>query len=134
MLGLAVFHHQFVDAYFVPAYYEMVLNKTVNLKDLEAADYELYEGLTCQWTLCVQTSHSRIFTLTPLCFAGKMTSRGVPKETFTMTKDSFGKHVNVDLRSGSSSQDPTKSNQGAYVEPSSPTVLQATSPNCSAHS
>ena len=132
MLGLAVFHHRFVDAYFAPAFYEMVLNKKVNLKDLEAVDYELYEGLT--WTLCVQTSHSRILTLTPLCFAGKMTSRGVPKETFTMTKDSFGKHVNVDLRSGGSSQDPTKSNQGAYVEPSSPTVLQATSPKYSAHS
>ena len=132
MLGLAVFHHRFVDAYFAPAFYEMVLNKKVNLKDLEAVDYELYGGLT--WTLCVQTSHSRILTLTPLCFAGKMTSRGVPKETFTMTKDSFGKHVNVDLCSGGSSQDPTKSNQGAYVEPSSPTVLQATSPNYSAHS
>ena len=88
-----------MDAYFVPAFYDTVLNKTVNLKDLEAVDYELYEGPT--WTLCVQTSHSRILTPTPLCFAGKITSRGVPKETFNMTKDSFGKHVNVDLRSAS---------------------------------
>ena len=44
---------------------------------------------------------------------------GVFKETFTVTKDNFGKHVNVDLRPGGSSQDPTKSNQDAYVEPSS---------------
>ena len=64
----------------------------------------------------------------------EITSRSVQKETFTMTKDNFGKHVNVDLRPGGSSQDPTKSNQDAYVEPSSPTVLQAASPNCSAHS
>ena len=46
--------------------------KKVNLEDLEAVDYELYEGFT--WTLCVQTSHSRILTSTPLCFAGKITS------------------------------------------------------------
>jgi len=29
----------------------MVLNKKVNMKDLEAEDYELYKGLT--WMLCV---------------------------------------------------------------------------------
>src|SRR6201996_7267723 len=51
VLGLAVFHHRFLDAYFVPGFYKMVLNKKVNLKDLEAVDYELYKGLT--WMLCV---------------------------------------------------------------------------------
>ena len=51
VLGLAVFHHRFLDAYFVPGFYKMVLGKRVNLKDLEAVDYELYKGLT--WMLCV---------------------------------------------------------------------------------
>jgi E3 ubiquitin-protein ligase NEDD4 len=53
VLGLAVFHHRFLDAYFVPGFYKMVLNKKVNLKDLEAVDYELFKGLT--WMLYVLT-------------------------------------------------------------------------------
>ena len=40
MLGLAVLHHCFLDVYFVARFYKMVLNKKVNLKDLEAVDYE----------------------------------------------------------------------------------------------
>ena len=51
VLGLAVFHHRFLDAYFVPGSYKIALNKKVNLKDLEAVDYDLYKGLT--WMLCV---------------------------------------------------------------------------------
>jgi E3 ubiquitin-protein ligase NEDD4 len=51
VLGLAIFHHRFVDAYFVPGFYKMTLGKRVNIKDLEAVDYELYKGLT--WMLCV---------------------------------------------------------------------------------
>jgi E3 ubiquitin-protein ligase NEDD4 len=51
ILGLAVFHHRFLDAYFVPGFYKLVLGKKVNIKDLEAVDYELYKGLT--WMLCV---------------------------------------------------------------------------------
>jgi len=48
---LTVFHHRFFNAYFVPGFYKMVLDKKVNLKDLEAVDYELYKGLT--WMLYV---------------------------------------------------------------------------------
>jgi E3 ubiquitin-protein ligase NEDD4 len=51
VVGLAIFHHRFLDVSFVPAFYKMVLDKEVNLKDLEAVDYELYKGLT--WMLCV---------------------------------------------------------------------------------
>ena len=40
-----IFCHWFINAYFVPVFYKIVLNK-VNLKDLEAVDYELYNCLT----------------------------------------------------------------------------------------
>ena len=50
VVGLTVFHNRFLDANFTPGFYMMVLNK-VNLKDLEAVDYEMYMGLT--WMLCV---------------------------------------------------------------------------------
>jgi len=51
VLGLAVSHHRFLNTYFVPGFYKMVLNKKVNLKGLEAVDYRLYKDLT--WMLCV---------------------------------------------------------------------------------
>ncbi len=51
VLSLAVLHHRFLNAYFVPGFYKMVLNKKVNLEDLEVVDSELYNGLT--WMLCV---------------------------------------------------------------------------------
>ncbi|KAI9451617.1 hypothetical protein BJY52DRAFT_1296816 [Lactarius psammicola] len=35
---------------FMPGFYKVVLNKKVNLKDLEAVDHGLYKGIT--WMLC----------------------------------------------------------------------------------
>lgn len=48
---MAVFHHRFLDAYFVPSFYKMILGKKVTMKDLEAVDYELWRGLS--WMLYV---------------------------------------------------------------------------------
>jgi len=50
-LGLAIFHHRFLDAYFVPSFHKMILGKKVTLKDLEAVDAELHRGMT--WMLFV---------------------------------------------------------------------------------
>jgi hypothetical protein len=68
VLGLAVFHRRFFDVSLVPAFYKMVLNKKVTLKDLEAVDYELYKGLT--WMLCVLNRRSVILADASL---GRMT-------------------------------------------------------------
>ncbi|KAI9454451.1 HECT-domain-containing protein [Lactarius psammicola] len=95
VLGLAVFHHRFLDAYFVPSFYKMVLGKKVNIKDLEAVDYELYKGLT--WM-----------------FENDIT--GVLEETFSVTEDRFGEHVVVELRPGGASQDVTEANKEEYVD------------------
>ena len=56
VFGLAVFHHRFLDASFVPAFYKMILDKRLSLGDLEAVDYELYSSLTRM--LCVFTLYS----------------------------------------------------------------------------
>ena len=115
VLGLAVFHHRFLDAYFVPGFYKMVLNKKVNLKDLEAVDYELYKGLT--WMLCVHTSRRICCVITELLsFFRENDITDVLEETFSVTEDRFGEHVIVDLRPGGSSQDVTESNKDAYVD------------------
>ncbi|KAH8977835.1 HECT-domain-containing protein [Lactarius akahatsu] len=95
VLGLAVFHHRFLDAYFVPSFYKMVLGKKVNMKDLEAVDYELYKGLT--WML-------------------ENPITGVLEETFSVTEDRFGEHVIVELRPGGAAQDVTEANKEEYVD------------------
>ena len=40
-LGLAIFHRQFVDAYFITSLYKVVLGKRIMLSDLESVDAEL---------------------------------------------------------------------------------------------
>ncbi|KAI9456214.1 hypothetical protein BJY52DRAFT_1276782 [Lactarius psammicola] len=42
VIGFAVFHHWFLNEYFVPGFYKMVLDKKVNPKDPEAVDFESY--------------------------------------------------------------------------------------------
>jgi E3 ubiquitin-protein ligase NEDD4 len=44
-LGLAIFHRRFLDAYFVPSLYKMILGKPMSLVDLEAVDAELHRAL-----------------------------------------------------------------------------------------
>jgi len=48
-LGLAIFHRRFLDAYFVPSFYRMILGKKSMLEDLEGIDAELYRSLV--WML-----------------------------------------------------------------------------------
>ena len=45
VLGLAIFHHRFVDAYFVPGFYKMVLGKRENIKDFETVHLD---AVRCQ--------------------------------------------------------------------------------------
>lgn len=48
-LGLAIFHRRFLDSYFVPSFYKMILAKKTTLADLEGVDMELHKGLV--WML-----------------------------------------------------------------------------------
>lgn len=70
-LGLSIFHHRFLDAYFVPSLYKMILGKKVTLKDLEAVDAELHRGLT--WMLLV-TFFTYEFRLDAINISGRTTS------------------------------------------------------------
>lgn len=49
--GLAIFHRRFLDAYFVPSFYKMILAKHLTLADLESVDATLHKSLT--WMLYV---------------------------------------------------------------------------------
>jgi E3 ubiquitin-protein ligase NEDD4 len=48
-VGLAIFHRRFLDAYFVPSLYKMMLGKAVILADLEAVDGEMHRSMV--WML-----------------------------------------------------------------------------------
>lgn len=50
-IGMAIFHHRFVDAFFNSAFYKMILSKPVSMQDMEAVDADYYRSL--QWTLYV---------------------------------------------------------------------------------
>merc|ERR1719215_1523443 len=49
VVGLAIFHQRFLDAFFVAALYKMILRKPISLKDMESIDSDLYRSLN--WTL-----------------------------------------------------------------------------------
>ncbi len=64
VLGLAVFHHRFLGAYFVSSFYKMVPDKKSKLKDLEAVDYEHYLPGCCA---CPSSRSWSCCWLMPLC-------------------------------------------------------------------
>jgi E3 ubiquitin-protein ligase NEDD4 len=63
--GLAVFHQRFIDVFFIPAFYKMILQKKITLADMESVDADLHRSLT--WTAYFYDSHfivkmiSRVF-------------------------------------------------------------------------
>lgn len=49
VVGLAIFHRRFLDAFFIVSFYKMILNKKVTVADMESVDAEFYRSL--QWIL-----------------------------------------------------------------------------------
>ncbi|KAJ7784506.1 hypothetical protein B0H16DRAFT_1356572 [Mycena metata] len=94
-LGLAIFHRRFVDAYFVPSFYKMILDKAMTLTDLEAVDADLHRSLN--WMLDNDITD-------------------VLDETFSMTEERFGEHVTIELRPGGEDIPVTEENKKEYVD------------------
>jgi len=94
-LGLAIFHRRFLDAYFVPSFYKMILGKHMTLADLESVDADLHRSLV--WTL-------------------ENNITGVFDETFTQTEDRFGEMVTVELKPGGEDISVSEENKKEYVE------------------
>ncbi|KIP12373.1 hypothetical protein PHLGIDRAFT_98357 [Phlebiopsis gigantea 11061_1 CR5-6] len=93
-LGLGIFHRRFLDAYFITAFYKMILKKKVTLVDLESVDAELHRGLT--WMLDNDITD-------------------VIDETFTTTEERFGELVTVELKPGGADVPVTEDNKKEYV-------------------
>ncbi|KAK7056861.1 hypothetical protein VNI00_002578 [Paramarasmius palmivorus] len=93
-LGLAIFHRRFLDAYFVPSFYKMMLGKPVTLSDLESVDADLHRSLL--WML-------------------ENDITDVLDETFSTTEDRFGELVTIDLKPGGADIAVTEENKKEYV-------------------
>ncbi|KAK0523250.1 hypothetical protein OC834_003529 [Tilletia horrida] len=95
VLGLAIFHRRFLDAYFIVSFYKMILKKKITLADLEAVDAEYHRSL--QWMLNNDITDAVY-------------------ETFTTSEDTFGELVTVELKPGGEQIDVTNENKKEYVE------------------
>lgn len=49
VVGLAIFHRRFLDAFFISAFYKMILKKKITLQDMEGVDADFHRNL--QWTM-----------------------------------------------------------------------------------
>lgn len=95
ILGLAIFHRRFLDAYFIVSFYKMILKKKITLSDLESVDADYHRSL--QWMLD-----------NPI--------EDVVDETFTAVEDKFGEMVTVDLKPKGEDIPVTDENKKEYVD------------------
>ena len=95
VVGLAIFHRRFLDAFFVGALYKMMLNKAVALSDMEGVDADFHRSL--QWMLD-----------NPI--------EGVLEQTFSTEDERFGVTNVEDLKPGGRDIDVTDVNKKEYVE------------------
>ncbi|KAG6854113.1 hypothetical protein C0991_010277 [Blastosporella zonata] len=94
-LGLAIFHRRFLDAYFVPSFYKMILSKAMTLADLESVDADLHRSLL--WMLDNDITD-------------------VLDETFSLTEERFGEMVTIELKPGGEDMPVTEENKKEYVD------------------
>lgn len=95
VVGLAVFHRRFLDAFFIGAFYKMMLRKKVVVEDMEGVDAEFYKSL--EWTLDNDIT-------------------GILDLTFSAEDDQFGEIVTIDLKPDGRNIEVTNDNKLEYVQ------------------
>ncbi|KAK4697159.1 hypothetical protein P7C71_g864, partial [Lecanoromycetidae sp. Uapishka_2] len=95
VVGLAIFHRRFLDAFFIGAFYKMILRKRVALADMEGVDADFHRTLT--WTL-------------------ENDITGVIEPTFSTEDESFGEIQTIDLKPNGRNIEVTNDNKKEYIE------------------
>ena len=95
VVGLAIFHRRFLDAFFIGAFYKMILKKKVALFDMEGVDAEFHRTLS--WAM-------------------ENDITDVIYSTFSVEDERFGEKVTVDLKPGGQDIEVTNENKKEYVE------------------
>ncbi|KAH7021771.1 hypothetical protein B0J12DRAFT_773511, partial [Macrophomina phaseolina] len=95
VVGLAIFHRRFLDAFFISAFYKMILKKKITLQDMEGVDADFHRNL--QWTM--DNDIDDVLDL-----------------TFSTDDERFGETVTIDLKPGGRDIEVTNENKREYVE------------------
>ncbi|KAI1081131.1 HECT-domain-containing protein [Whalleya microplaca] len=96
VVGLAIFHRRFLDAFFIGALYKMILGKPVNLADMEGVDADFHRSL--QWML------------------DNDISGGILEQTFSTEDERFGVMTVEDLIPDGRNIEVTNENKKEYVD------------------
>ncbi|KAI9172377.1 E3 ubiquitin-protein ligase RSP5 [Paramyrothecium foliicola] len=96
VVGLAIFHRRFLDAFFIGALYKMVLGKAVALADMEGVDADFHRSL--QWML------------------DNDISGGILEQTFSTEDERFGVLTVEDLIPNGRNIEVTNENKKEYVD------------------
>ena len=95
VVGLAIFHRRFLDAFFIGAFYKMILKKKVTLQDMEGVDAEFHRTLS--WAMDND--------ITDVIYS-----------TFSVEDERFGEKVTVELKPGGKDIEVNNENKREYVE------------------
>lgn len=95
VVGLAIFHRRFLDAFFIGAFYKMILRKKVALGDMEGVDADFHRNL--EWML-----NNDITDALEL--------------TFSTDDERFGETVSIELKPGGENIEVTNENKKEYVD------------------
>ncbi|KAF8248295.1 HECT-domain-containing protein [Wilcoxina mikolae CBS 423.85] len=95
VVGLAIFHRRFLDAFFIGAFYKMILRKKVVLADMEGVDADFHRNLT--WML--ENDITDVLDL-----------------TFSTEDNRFGETVTIDLKPNGQNIEVSNDNKGEYVD------------------
>ncbi|KAH7326298.1 hypothetical protein B0I35DRAFT_449027 [Stachybotrys elegans] len=96
VVGLAIFHRRFLDAFFIGALYKMMLGKAVALADMEGVDADFHRSL--QWML------------------DNDISGGILEQTFSTEDERFGVLTVEDLIPDGRNIEVTNENKKEYVD------------------
>ncbi|KAL2129502.1 hypothetical protein VTI74DRAFT_7670 [Chaetomium olivicolor] len=96
VVGLAIFHRRFLDAFFIGALYKMMLGKPVVLADMEGVDADFHRSL--QWML------------------DNDISGGILEQTFSTEDERFGVITVEDLKPNGRNIEVTNENKKEYVD------------------
>ncbi|KAL8968533.1 MAG: hypothetical protein Q9183_002420 [Haloplaca sp. 2 TL-2023] len=95
VVGLAIFHRRFLDAFFIGAFYKMVLRKKVTLQDLEGVDSQMHGSMV--WML-------------------ENDIEDVVFDDFAVDDERFGETTRIELKPGGKDISVTDENKREYVE------------------
>lgn len=117
VVGLAIFHRRFLDAFFIGAFYKMILKKKVVLADMEGVDADFHRNLT--WMLYVifpakGVSWTRILLTIVTIRENDITD--ILELTFSTEDSRFGETVTIDLKPDGQNIEVTNENKREYVE------------------